>query len=132
VTANTRTVEYHDDDLDVEIIVQQADYLGTRIRTSLQAVGREYYERLSRRRLSRVELLAREIMALHLWPDFLASVQRMRGLDRRMSIDEFVGLPAQLIEAWREAVYDLNPGWLPGEHELGFLTFHGVARGSWA
>jgi len=55
------------------------------------------------------------IMAQVIYPDLVAATTESEGLDvGRLAIEEFLGLDERLVGAWEEAVYDLNPHWLPG------------------
>jgi hypothetical protein len=65
------------------------------------------------RQVSQVEETARWLVARVVYPDLLAAAVDADGLNLDMGIDEFIGLPAGLRAAWEDAVYGLNPQWLP-------------------
>ena len=58
---------------------------------------------------------AASIMAQVIYPDLVAATVESDGLDvGHLSIDQFILLDERLVGAWEDAVYDLNPHWLPG------------------
>lgn len=58
---------------------------------------------------------AASIMAQVIYPDLIAATVESDGLDAgTLSIEDFLVLDERLVGAWEEAVYDLNPHWLPG------------------
>lgn len=47
------------------------------------------------------------------YPDLIAATKQVEGIPWPISFDEFIALPDDLIAAWEEAVYKLNPHWNP-------------------
>jgi len=44
----------------------------------------------------------------------VAGTAEVEGLEWPMTFVEFLELPERVVDAWLEAVYELNPHWRPG------------------
>jgi len=120
----TKTVEYQDGELDVRIVVQEADGLAGMRRSVLRSAGSAYLESLEdggeedeEGKLSALEMTSRRLMAFLLYPDLLGSAREIEGLNPDLDVEEFFALPERLINAWQAATYALNPHWLQSEPE---------------
>lgn len=60
-----------------------------------------------------------KILAVFTYPDLIAGTLSVVGLDWPPSFDAFLELPEQMIVPWENAVYELNPHWLPEAAEPG-------------
>lgn len=56
-----------------------------------------------------------DLRILHLmtYPDLIAAVVEQSGLEWPLSFDDFCQLPDKFVSQWEQAVYSLNPHWLP-------------------
>lgn len=118
----TRTVEYQDGELDVRIVVQEADGLAGMRRSVLRSAGNAYLDSLQdgedqEGKLSALEVTSRRLMAFLLYPDLLGSAKEIEGLDPDIDVEGFFALPERLVNAWQAATYALNPHWLQIEPE---------------
>jgi len=59
----------------------------------------------------------RHILRLLTFPDVVAATVQVEGLEWPLDFETFVALPDRLVAKWEEAVYGLNPHWLPGYDE---------------
>jgi len=109
----TKIVTYQDDNLAVELTVTEATVLVGMRRTRLKLqgdaiekedVGKGTYD--SDRHLLRVTI----------YPDLVAATIDAHGLPSwPLAFEDFLNLPEALWVQWEDAVYDLNPHWLPSE-----------------
>jgi hypothetical protein len=87
----------------VHVVVSQATTLSGMRRTRLQIEGRDAQE----------EDVDRRLLRLYTYPDVIAATVEVEGLDWPLDFETFLGLPDALVAQWEQAVYDLNPHWLP-------------------
>jgi hypothetical protein len=119
----TKTVEYQDGELEVRIVVQEADGLAGMRRSVLRSAGSAYLDSIGdggddgEGKLSALEMTSRRLMAFLLYPDLLGSAKEIEGLDPDLDVEEFFALPERLINVWQAATYALNPHWLQSEPE---------------
>ena len=60
-----------------------------------------------------------QILAMFTYPDILAGTLSVVGMDWPPTFEQFLELPEWLIVPWENAVYELNPHWLPQADEPG-------------
>lgn len=101
--SETRTLERDG----VRITVAPATVLIGMRRTRLQVEGRSAEESDPDRAL----------LHLYTYPDLIAATVEAEGIPWPISFDDFLTLPDQLAAQWENAVYELNPHWLPGGGE---------------
>jgi hypothetical protein len=56
------------------------------------------------------------ILRIITYPDLLAATVEIKGMNKP-TFEEFLDLPDTLVMKWEQAVYRLNPHWLPGSQE---------------
>jgi hypothetical protein len=59
----------------------------------------------------------RHLLRMLTFPDVVSATVQAEGLEWPLDFETFVALPDQLVAKWEEAVYGLNPHWLPGYDE---------------
>jgi hypothetical protein len=57
------------------------------------------------------------IAQIFTYPDLVAAAKSIEidGLDGEITFEQFAALPEALVLQWEQAVYELNPHWLPQE-----------------
>lgn len=103
----TTTVEYRDDDLTVRLVVARANIQAGMTRTRLQVVSDAQPDEDQD-----VQLLRR-----FTYPDVIAATVEAEGIPWPLSFEDYLALPERLGVMWEQAVYDLNPHWVPGWEE---------------
>lgn len=99
----TRTIEHGD----IKLTVSQATVLIGMKRTRLKLEAQQAEETDP----------DRHILRLLTFPDVISATVQAEGLEWPLDFETFLGLPDSLEGKWEEAVYDLNPHWLPGYDE---------------
>lgn len=107
----TETVTYKDDDLDVKLAVSEATVLVGMKRTRLKMAG----DKLEKERAEKEgnHDLDRLILRVTIYPDLVAATTQVKGLPWPLDFETFLTLPEPLWAVWEEAVYKLNPHWVP-------------------
>jgi len=101
--AETRTLSLDG----ITLTVSAATVLIGMRRTRLQVEGRSAEETDPDRTLLR----------LYTYPDLVAATVEAQGIPWPLSFEDFLELPDRLAAQWENAVYALNPHWLPGGGE---------------
>jgi hypothetical protein len=110
----TETVSYQVDGYDVSLTVSEATVLVGMRRTRLKLAG----DKAERERAKDYGYDAdRHLLRATIYPDLIAATVEARGLAWPLEFEEFLGLPEQLWVAWEQAVYRLNPHWLPSPEQ---------------
>jgi hypothetical protein len=61
--------------------------------------------------------LDRKLLGLYTYPDLVAATIQAEGLPWPPEFEAFLELPDALVAQWENAVYELNPHWLPGGNQ---------------
>jgi hypothetical protein len=61
----------------------------------------------------------RHLLRMLTYPDLMAATVQAEGIEWPLEFETFLGLDDRLVGRWEEAVYGLNPHWLPGYDEAG-------------
>jgi hypothetical protein len=104
----TEVVEYKDGTLDVRLTVSEATLLLGLRRTRLKVEASHGETDLDRR-----------ILLFVTYPDLVAATIEAEGIPWPPDFEAFIALPEPLAIAWEEAVYRLNPHWLPRPADTG-------------
>lgn len=96
----------------VSIVVQEA--------TVLTGMMRAIFSNRAQDELEALELgnstgdVATILLARFTYPDLMGATVEAEGLDLDgLSLEEFLSLPQELVDAWMVAVYELCPHWSP-------------------
>lgn len=105
------------DDRDVRIVVSEATVLSSYMRVIYRnKAEEELKERFGE--VSTARQQAALMAGMYTYPKLMSVTVEADGLDvENMTIDDFLGLPVPLADAWLSAVYRLNPNFAaaPGE-----------------
>ena len=101
----SKIIEYAGNGITARVVVSAANVLQGMKRTRL----RNAHGPLEK--MPEEEVIAR----VFTYPDLIAAAREIEisGLDDVPTFDQFVALPEVLAIQWEEAVYALNPHWLP-------------------
>lgn len=106
------TVEYKDDNREISVTISQATTLMGVQRSILALNGFKKNEELAKTKEdARTDALA--VIQAITYPDLVACVVGAQGLPVQPTIDEFLELPDEFVSKWEQAVYDMNPHWIP-------------------
>ena len=109
----TKIVTYQDDDIDVRLVIARADIRAGMRRTRLQLDADAHDKgKKARRDDPDVRLLRR-----FTYPDLMAATVEASGIPWPLAFEDYLALPERLGLAWEQAVYELNPHWLPPASE---------------
>lgn len=109
------TVEYHDGDYNVTIVVQQATVRMGWHRATLIA---QYEGQLKQLPADEQADLATRYTVYRTLPELMAATLRIKNgkdskrLDKNISLKEWFELPEALVMVWEQAVYKINPHWV--------------------
>ena len=98
---NTRTITQYD----VTIVVGEANTRMGMCRSRIREEGRKEIETL--------QDIDCRILRLYTYPDVIGATLEADGIPWPLGFDAFLELPDRLVVEWEEAVYELNPHWLP-------------------
>ncbi len=113
------TVEYHDDDYNVQLVVVQCSLERGFRRSALQAENAVFLKKRESEG-GAIEFQERYV-AFHTHPECIAATKEIHNLDgaamqfpdTTITLEDFLKLPEALIVLWEKAVYALNPHWVP-------------------
>ncbi|HUX16631.1 MAG TPA: hypothetical protein VMW52_09180 [Phycisphaerae bacterium] len=109
----TKTVSYHDEEIDVRLTIARADIRAGMRRTRLQLDADAHDKgKKARNEDPDVRLLRR-----FTYPDLMAATVEASGIPWPLGFEDYLALPERLGLAWEQAVYELNPHWLPPASE---------------
>lgn len=105
---NTEKLRFEDEGLglDVRLSISQATVLMGMKRSRLKREGIDAAD----------EDIDRHLLRIFTYPDLSAATVAIEGLPD-FDFEAFLLLPDSLIARWEDAVYRLNPHWLPTESE---------------
>jgi len=118
-------VEYRDDDYNIEITVVQASLERGFTRASL---SQRMDAQLRARKIEEGAEIGNELqyrfVAIRTYPEVMAATKQIKNvpdasgkstsqLSLPMSFEDFIALPEALVMLWEQAVYAMNPHWVP-------------------
>lgn len=103
----TKEIQFEQDGFKASVVVAEANVLRGTKRTRLRIDGSNSEEKDR----------DRQIVRLFIYPDLLAAAVTIdiNGAEGDPPFDDFLNLPELLVAQWEDAVYALNPHWLPNE-----------------
>lgn len=112
----TEAVNYQANGYDVQLTVSEATVLVGMRRTRLKLAG----DKAEKERAKDGGYDAdRHLLRATIYPDLIAATVEAQGLEWPLEFEDFLGLPEQLWAVWEQAVYRLNPHWLPNQEQSG-------------
>ena len=110
----SKTIEYSDDDLEIRIVVQKANYQMGLVRTLLLQASFEGQKNVKGFKEANIFEKAADIMKVMFYPNLIASVAEHEGFENwPISVELFLALPEELMVQWEHATFELNPKWAP-------------------
>jgi len=115
------TVEYVNDDYDVELVVREAT---TADAFRKGALARKFATELGINLGEAGGVKGIELMRVHVatrfLPECISATVEVKNRDKEktqlkldLTVDDFLALPEALVMLWQEAMYALNPHWFP-------------------
>ncbi len=99
-----KTIEYHDEELNVSLVIGRAT-----VRTKIER------EKLSGQAFENSKPVNPDLNVHYrqavIYPACIAATLEAPGLDWPLSFDQFLDLPDELVDAWYAAVLEVNPHW---------------------
>jgi len=89
----------------VKIVVGAANTLMGMRRTRIREEGRKEIEQESD--------VDRRILRIYTYPDLIAATVEAEGIPWPLDFEPFLELPDHLVAEWEQAIYELNPHWIP-------------------
>ena len=118
---NTKVIEYEDENMTAHIVVSEATVLIGMKRTRIRLEAEPEKEEDPDKRLLRLFTypdLAAAATEIMLTPAAATDGEKPDEVfispSPPLDFETFLALPEQLVSAWEQAVYALNPHWLPG------------------
>lgn len=122
--ADTRTIHYGEGKQEITITVSAASALMGMRRAVLRGTGDAFLDSVMDKPaataapavaggMAQLDITAYLLVVRFQYPDLQAVVVRATGIELPLSPQEFCELPVGLVDVWDEAVYALNPHWLP-------------------
>lgn len=99
----TRTIEHNDFKLTVSEATTLIGMKRTRLKVEATNAGETDVDR--------------HLLRLYPYSDLVAATVAAEGLPWPLDFESFLALPEQLVAEWEEAVYGLNPHWLPQQSD---------------
>jgi len=115
----TKTFSYKDDDLAVKVTVAEATVLQGIKRMQLRASGNAIA--IQEMDDGIPDASARALLRRYIYPDMVAGTIEFKGiwneveLEWPIDFELLLTLPFKFQSNWENAVYEVNPYWIPGE-----------------